>query len=334
MRNNAFRPRLLHRLCALMHNRRMAPKIETAHLEGLITFLSVARLGRYTAAAKSLGINHSTVSRRIADLEKALGGKVLARGPHGWELTELGGRAMQAAEQAERSLQELSSLTRGSDDLRLSGIVRIAAPDAFTFYLAIPALAELQIREPGLGIEVITATQQVRQRRSGVDIEVVVGEPTVNKAVTHKVLSYRLCLYATKEYLKRMGTPTTIADLADHRINYYIETALQVDELDLGARRIPAYREGISSTSVFAHVASTLAGAGIGLLPDYVATDPRLIRILPDEYLHEVSYWAVIREENIRNASVRACLTAMIEESQAEKFRLRSVTGMRPAVGG
>lgn len=310
----------------------MASKVETAHLEGLITFLSVARLGKYTAAAKSLNINHSTVSRRIADLEKALGGKVLARGAHGWELTELGLRAMSAAEQAERSLQELSSLTLDSDGLRLNGMVRIAAPDAFTFFVAIPALAELQIKEPGIGVEVMTATQQVRQRRSGVDIEVVVGEPKVNKAVTYKILSYQLCLYATREYLERMGTPEDIGDLADHRINYYIESALQVDELDLGARRIPAYREGISSTSVFAHVASTLAGAGIGLLPDYVATDPRLIRVLPDEYLHEVSYWAVVREENIRNPTVRACLGAMMREAREGGFRDRTVgDGRLPA---
>lgn len=305
----------------------MASKIETTHLEGLITFLAVARLGRYTAAAKSLGINHSTVSRRITDLEKALGGKVLERGANGWELTELGARAMPTAEQAERSLHELSALSNGGDALRLNGIVRIAAPDAFTVFLAIPALSELQIREPGLRVEIITATQQVRQRRSGVDIEIVIGEPMVNKAITREVLTYRLRLYATAEYLERMGTPTTIEDLADHRLNYYIESALQVDDLDLGIRRIPAYLAGISSTSVFAHVASTLAGAGIGLLPEYAATDSRLVPVLPDGFLHEVSYWAVIREENARNASVRACLKAMREESRAERFSFPQASG-------
>lgn len=305
----------------------MASHIETAHLEGLITFLAVARLGRYTAAAKSLGINHSTVSRRITELEKALGGKVLERGASGWELTKLGARAMPSAEQAERSLQELSSLSSGGDTLRLNSVVRIAAPDAFTVFLAIPALSELQIQEPGLKVEITTATQQVRQRRSGVDIEIVIGEPTVNKAITRKVLTYRLRLYATEEYLERMGTPTAIEDLAEHRINYYIESALQVDDLDLGARRIPSYRAGISSTSVFAHVSSTLAGAGIGLLPEYATTDSRLVPVLPDDFHHEVSYWAVVREENARNASVRACLKAIREESRAKRFRFPSTAG-------
>ncbi|MGD7003799.1 LysR family transcriptional regulator [Corynebacterium halotolerans] len=299
----------------------MAAKIETAHLEGLITFLAVARLGRYTSAAKSLGINHSTVSRRVADLEKALGGQVLERGASGWELTELGNRAMPAAERAERTLQELGALADGGDALRLSGVVRIAAPDAFTTFIAIPALAKLQIQEPGLGIDILTATQQLRQRRSGADIEIVIGEPRVNKAVTVELLSYRLRLYAAQDYLDREGTPGSLDDLARHRLNYYIDSVLQVDDLDSGARRIPSYQPGISSTSVFAHVASTVAGAGLGLLPEFAVEDGSLVPVLPTEFHHEVSYWAVMREENARNASVRACMAALREESRAERFQ-------------
>ena len=58
--------------------------------DGLLTLLAVARTGRYTAAADLLGINHTTASRRVAALEQALGGPLLARGAAGWELTELG----------------------------------------------------------------------------------------------------------------------------------------------------------------------------------------------------------------------------------------------------
>ena len=65
-------------------------------LEALMTFLAAARLGRYTAAAEVLGVNHSTVSRRIASLEDAMGGRVLVRTASGWEVTELGRRALGA----------------------------------------------------------------------------------------------------------------------------------------------------------------------------------------------------------------------------------------------
>lgn len=299
----------------------MAPMVDTTHLEGLITFLSVARLGKYTAAAQTLDINHSTVSRRIRDLEKAIEGKVLEKGVRGWELTELGTRLIPTAERAEQVFLELKSIRDSDDSLRLSGVVRIAAPDAFTTYVAVPAISELQLREPRLRVEIVTATQQVRQRRSGVDIEIVIGEPKVNKAITREILTYRLRLYATAEYLQRMGTPESIDDLAHHRLNYYIESALQVDDLDLGGRKIPSYIPGISSTSVYAHLASTLSGAGIGLLPEYAATSSELIPVLPGQFMHEVSYWAVVREENVRNPSVRACLQVLNKESRAERFK-------------
>ncbi|MDN6376739.1 LysR family transcriptional regulator [Corynebacterium sp.] len=289
----------------------MPSRIQPNHLEGMITFLTVARLGRYTAAAHALGVNHSTVSRRIGDLEKALGGKVLVRGAEGWEITDLGTRALPEAERAERALAGLSSLADGTTSPQLRGIVNIAAPDAFTSYIAIPSLAALQCREPRLRLEILTATQQVRQRRAGIDIEVVIGEPVVNRAVTRKLTDYHLRLYATREYLDAAGTPTSVADLAQHRLNYYIETALQVDELDLGIRRIADYRYGISSTSVFAHIAATLAGSGIGLLPDFAVDDPRLVPVLAEEFSHAASYWAVVRDENYRNPAVRACLAAL-----------------------
>src|SRR6478735_1154607 len=77
-------------------------------LEGLMTFLAAARLGRYTAAAEVLGVNHSTVSRRIASLEEAMGGRVLVRTPAGWETTALGRRALAVAERIEASVRQLA----------------------------------------------------------------------------------------------------------------------------------------------------------------------------------------------------------------------------------
>ncbi|WP_018296949.1 LysR family transcriptional regulator [Corynebacterium lubricantis] len=298
----------------------MAIQIGTSHLEGLITFLTVARLGKFTAAASSMGVNHSTISRRLNDLEKALGEPVLVRGVNGWELTELGTRVMPIAEKAEAALRELTDVDDSSKSRALGGVVRIAAPDAYTSYIAIPALAKLQQNEPHLGIDIMTATQQVRQRRSGVDIEVVIGEPKVNKAVSTHLLNYQLKLYATQDYLDRNGVPETIDDLAEHRLNYYVESALEVDDLDSGARKIPHYKNGISSTSVFAHLSATMAGAGIGLLPEFAFVDQALIPVLENDFSHEVTYWAVVRNENIRNPSVRACLNALTEGSRIERF--------------
>ncbi|MGB9036244.1 MAG: LysR family transcriptional regulator, partial [Paeniglutamicibacter sp.] len=165
----------------------MERSIDHHHLESLITFLSVARLGRYTAAADVLGVNHSTVSRRIAALEKAMGGRVLTRTPSGWEVTDLGRRALGAAEEIERAVAGLTE-TRTSGEL--AGTVRIGVPDAFAAHFATPAMAALQRRHPRLAVELMSATQRARQTRSGVDLEVVVGKPHVHKAVATELLTY------------------------------------------------------------------------------------------------------------------------------------------------
>lgn len=299
--------------------------------EWLMTFLAVARLGRYTAAAQVLGVNHSTVSRRIAALETAMGGHVLTRTSTGWEATPLGQRAMATAERIEAELRSLVE----AQDAGLSGLVRVAAPDAFTALYLVPALAPLQEAHPGLAFELISATQRVRQHRSGVDIEVAVGRPHVRKALATPILEYALALYASPAYLERHGAPATVAELGRHRLNYYIESALQIDELDLAIDRLPEPRPSIRSTGVFAHLAATSAGAGIGLIPDFLAaSDPTLVRVLPDDYEHRLAYWAVTREEALRNPAVAASFRAIVAHGAPAGGAGDSGTGDGPAGTG
>jgi len=295
---------------------RAAAETADPPLEALMTFLSVARLGRYTAAAEVRGVNHSTVSRRIAALEKAMGGRVLVRTAGGWEVTELGHRAVTIAERIESSLREL---TDGDGAHRIHGIMRISAPEAFTSVFLAPAMTALRRAHPALAVELLTATQRVRQNRSGVDLEIVVGRPQVRRAYATPVCAYALRLYATPEYLAEHGTPASIASLTAHPLIYYVESSLQVDELDRALQPLPDPPPSLRSTSVFAHVAATAAGAGIGVLPDFLGdADRRLVRVLDDAYAHPLEYWAVARDEGTRNPAVAAALdsiTAHIAEA-------------------
>ncbi len=308
-----------------MHNggmRHLRPELQP---EALMTFLAVARLGRYTAAADALGVNHSTVSRRLAALEASLGDRVLVRTPSGWELTELGQRAMIAAEEMEAAIDRLAAHDRPST---ISGLVRVATPDAFGSTCAIPAFVDVQRRHPDVAFEVIAATQRVRQHRSGVDIEIVVGKPSVNNASALRLSSYRLALFATPEYLAEHGTPQSVAELGEHRLIFYVESALQVDDLDAAHRGLPIGKPSISSTSVFAHVSATLESAGIGILPDYLTdAHPHLVHVLPDDYGHDIDYWAVAREEALRKPAVALTLQALIDHAQEHHVDMPAAAG-------
>ncbi|MCI4012292.1 LysR family transcriptional regulator [Brevibacterium sp. ZH18] len=276
--------------------------------EDLLTLLAVARLGKFTAAAHSLGLNHTTVSRRIAALEKSYGERLLVASPDGWELNAAGRQLLPVAEDIEAALGRIDARESSS----LSGTIRLACPQAFALEFAVPALTQLQRSHPSLQIELITATQRARQYRSGVDIEIVVGRPDAPRSVAKHIRDYRLQLYAAQDYIAAHGMPVSLDDLADHRLIYYIENSLQVDDLDDAADALPRSAGFFRSTSVHAHVLATSNGVGIGILPDFLAHhNSRLVQVLPDQFSKHVSYWASVRHESLRNAGVRSVLEVL-----------------------
>ena len=280
--------------------------------DDLLVLLAVGRTGKYTTAAEELGLNHTTISRRIAALEEAMGGRVLARVAGGWELTDLGRGALTAAETVETAVRSLAADPAGQR--ALDGVVRISATDGFSAYIAAPAAAAVQRMHPKVAVEIVATTRRATQQRSGLDVEVVVGEPRVRRAKALRLCDYRLGLYASRDYLDEHGAPADIADLERFPLVYFIDSMLQVDDLDLAASFAPAMRESVTSTNVFVHVEATRASAGIGLLPCFMADrHPDLVRILAQQVSAQLSYWLVARAEALRRPEVAAVVDAIRE---------------------
>lgn len=274
--------------------------------DDLLVLLSVARLGKFTSAADALGFNHTTVSRRIAALEKALGGKVLVQGAQGWELTALGQSAMKAAENIEGAMSTL-----GSDRSVMSGTLRLACPEGFSMNAAVPAAVDFQRAHPGVNVEIFTVTQRALHHRSGLDLEIVVEEPLTARGRIARLQPNELGLFATPAYLDKAGTPSSVADLSAHTLIYYVESALHVNDLDEATRELPRPARRLSSTSIFNHLAATEAGGGIGLLPTWLGRrSEHLVRVVP-EFSHSMHYWAVIRPESARSPLVAEFLTIL-----------------------
>jgi DNA-binding transcriptional LysR family regulator len=289
--------------------------------DDLLVLLAVSRSAKFTTAAQSLGLNHTTVSRRIAALEKSLGGRVLARAASGWELTDLGTRAVRVAEQVEAAVGTLGPAGKEPDPI--TGVVRMTATDGFSAYIAAPAVARLRRDHPGLSVEVVTMTRRALQQRSGLDIEVVVGEPQVHRAEAVRLGEYMLGMYASRAYLAEQGTPSTVAELDEHPLVYFVDSMLQVDDLDAPRRLVPAMRDGLTSTNVFVHVEATRAGAGIGFLPCFMADlHEDLVRLLPSEIAELLPYWMVLRPDSLRRPAVAAVVQALREQMAAHREKL------------
>lgn len=289
--------------------------------DDLLIFLAVSRSGKFTTAAQALGLNHTTVSRRIAALEKALGGRVLARAAGGWEVTELGAEAALVAERIEAAVGSLGPSDTAPDPI--TGVVRMTATDGFSAYVAAPAVARLRREHPGLSVEIVTVTRRALQQRSGLDIEVVVGTPQVHRAEAIRLGEYRLGMYASRAYLADKGTPASVEELTQHQLVYFVDSMLQVDDLDAPRRLVPTMRDGLSSTNVFVHVEATRAGAGVGFLPCFMADrHPDLVHLLPSNFAELLPYWMVLRPDSMRRPAVAAVVQALREETEQRREEL------------
>lgn len=293
--------------------------------DDLLVLLAVSRSAKFTTAAQALGLNHTTVSRRIAALEKTLGGRVLARAAGGWELTELGAQAVAVAEQVEAAVDTLGPSGKAPDPI--TGVVRMTATDGFSAYIAAPAVARLRKNHPGLTVEIVTVTRRALQQRSGLDIEVVVGEPQVHRAEAFRLGEYVLGMYASRRYLAANGTPATVAELAQHPLVYFVDSMLQVDDLDAPRRLVPEMKDGLSSTNVFVHVEATRAGAGIGFLPCFMGDlHEDLVRLMPEKFAERLPYWMVLRPDSMRRPAVAAVVHALREQTVTHRKSLLGIT--------
>lgn len=296
--------------------------------DDLLVLLEVARSGSLIGAASSIGIDHTTVSRRITALESSVGAPVVVRTGRGCELTELGRSLLAASESVERAIGQVRTLAQPGGVSELTGLVRIAAPDAFAVEFVGPALARMVRTHPRVTLELTSATRPM-VRGHGADIEIGVGS-SLPRWETVLLSPYALGLYASSDYLADHGTPTSVDDLGAHRLVYYIESLLRVSELDIFDRLFPGHPVQVSSTSVHAQLSATLAGAGIGLLPAFLA-DPQvgLRRVLRAEVDVEQKYIAGLAPRSLR----RPATTVVMQELRAEvRARQHELLGRRPPV--
>ncbi|MCU1633272.1 MAG: transcriptional regulator, LysR family [Micrococcaceae bacterium] len=281
--------------------------------DDLLILLTVARLGRFNAVAEALGSTHTTISRRILALDRQLGGRTLERTPQGWELTALGADAVSAAEAIELSLGELDARLSNTDTL--TGMLRISAPDGFGARFITPALVRVQRDNPRLDVELLSATRKASQNRSGVDLEVVVGRTETVTAEPIFLTNYFLRLYAGTAYADRRGLPERLEDIRHHSFVSYVESALQVWELGHRSSQLPMPVTSFQSTSIFAQLEAVHAGAGIGLLPNFmVPNGSGLLPVLHDGFHRQLPIWAVARPESLRSAAVQAVVAAIQRE--------------------
>lgn len=279
-------------------------------------FLAVARRTRLREAARGLDLDPATVGRRIAALEEALDARLFDKGPRGYVLTEAGQGLIAFAQTMEAQADAAARRAGGAQE-RLSGVVRLGAPDGVSHYLLIDACDMLSRENPDLRVECVSLPRSSVLSRREADLAISVSPPTAGRLTVRKIADFDLRLYVRDDILAARPPVERLSDLSDLRGIGYISDMVFERELDYYALLGRQNEPSLTSNSLITQRRFCQAGAGLCILPDFVARDhPELVAVLPDEIRLTRSFYMIRHQDDARVARINRVSDAIVERMQ------------------
>lgn len=265
-------------------------------------FIAAIRSRSFAGAAEQLGVDATTVRRRIDRLETALRCTLLIRSPAGLQLTAAGARLHDRALDAEAAMVAAASM---ADDDIVGGAVRISAAEGFGAAILAPALPGLHKLRPGLRIELAaSASGFLSPTRREVDMAVTLSAPQETRLSVEPLTDYQLGLFASEAYLAQAGTPASVDELADHQLVGYVDDLIYAPELRYLDEIDPRLRPTLASSSISAQREIIAAEGGIGVLPCFLAKG--LTAVMPRTVLLTRRFWLSTHLDVSDTARLRA----------------------------
>lgn len=266
-------------------------------------FLAVARDGQLSRAARHMGVDATTIGRRLRRLEARLGQILFEQTREGQVLTEAGEALIAHVEAMADAASNIA--TPDQDPSGPTGTLRIGVSEGFGTWFLAPRLPGFAEKYPRLTIDLVSSGSYLNLSRREADLAIFLSRPRAGQLVAKKLAPYRLNLYASSIYLQRRGNPATLAELGEHRLVGYIPDLLTAPELRYAEELHREARVSLRSSSIGAQSAMLLGGGGIGVLPCFIGdTLPQLSRVLPDQYL-ERNFWLVMHKDTQQLTKVR-----------------------------
>jgi len=260
-------------------------------------FLALAKDGRLVVAARSLGVNHTTVSRRIQALEREMGVQLFTRNNVGFELTDAGLQLQEIAHKVERQIHGINKNVH-SENTEITGTVRIGATEGFGSYIVGPILYRLGKKFPRLSIDLLSLPRIVNLSRREADIAITLQRPTRGPYLVTKLRDYELKLYASNEYLNSNPKINTRSDLDKQTFISYVDDLLFSKELSYLDEICKPKQISFRSTSIQSQLQAARSGLGVAILPSFMANEVNdLQEILSKEISIIRSFWMIMPNE-------------------------------------
>ncbi len=288
--------------------------------------LAVAEHGSLAGAARALGVNHSTVLRRLTMFEERLGVRLFERLPTGYTLTAGGAELVATAREIGHAVTELERRVAGQD-LRLTGPLRVTTTDTLALSVLGPMLAAFKAQHAGVDLELIVANAHLDLARRDADVAIRPARAPPETLVGRKVSDVAFAVYASARHFPRREE----ASLDAHPWVAPSESLAATTVARWLARELPGARVALRADSFCAIAHAALNGLGLAALPCYLGdTTPGLHRVSDPLPELATELWLLTHGDLRRTARVRTFLDFMADALARERDL---VEGRRGAQG-
>jgi DNA-binding transcriptional LysR family regulator len=279
-------------------------------------FLRAVQAKTLAGAARAMGVEHTTIGRRLSSLERALGAPLVLRGPEGLRLTPLGDKLVPLVEEAERAVLAVRELAM-SEKAR----VRLAVPSGFTKYFA-AGVADLVRENPGLTLEIVSGAHAVDLKKGEADLAVRGGPIADNDFVARKLGASGFALYGSETYLARRPAPSDTNDLTGHDLIGFDASLSAVPAAKWLAEHGAKGNVVLRSREMSDMLSATLEGVGLAVLPCALADEEPTLRRLTHAVVASHTLTLVYRGEKRVSKDVRAVIRFVLQVMQENAGRI------------
>jgi DNA-binding transcriptional LysR family regulator len=265
--------------------------------------LAVAAEGSLAGAARALGVNHTTVLRRVNAFEERLGLRLFERLPTGYFLTSGGAELIEAARLMEDTVAALERRLAGQDR-RLAGAVRVTTTDTLVHMLLPPILVAFRAKHPSIQVELILSNEAFNLAKRAADVAIRPADDPPEGLVGRRVSAIAFAIYAGHGYLARHGKTEDLSihdwlaptdDLSSTSVAQWMRVALPQVEIVFKANSLLALRQAAAEN------------LGLVALPCYLGDSSNdLVRVRPPVPAMATALWILSHEDLRRSARVRA----------------------------
>lgn len=283
-------------------------------------FLGLARNGRVAIAAKGLSVDPTTLIRRVKKLEDSLNCKLFELTKKGYVLTTQGSELVRYIEKAEHYFLEAQN-ELSDERSHLAGTIRVSVSEGFGSWFLAPLLPEFKRLYPGICIELVATSGFLNLNKREADMAILLEKPSKGLLVTQKLTDYSLYLY-THQSLVETCKPQTLQDLSQFNLVSYVPDLVYAPQLKFIEETALAQLSALRSTSINAQYQMLINGAGVGILPTFIAeANEGLVKLLDEDIHIKRTFWLATHKETHSQARFQAFTKWLIEKVEENRVR-------------